>query len=531
VIAFRLTTRRVLRSAALWGVVFAFYVSATAIGYADAYPTVAQREVIAQTFGANAGLVALIGQTRDLVSVAGFTAWRSLGVLALVGAIWGFLTSTRLLRGDEEAGRWEVLLSGQTTPRRATRDVLAGLGVALVVLWLITAIVTVAVGQSSKVHANVADSLYLAVALVCGAAMFLAIGAFTSQLAASRRRASAYAATALGVCFALRMVADSTPGIHWLNWLTPLGWVEKLQPMSDPQPVALLPIAGLTAACVIATLYLVGVRDLQSGALRESQSAQPRLRLLGGATGLTVRLVRPTVIGWYIGVGCVAFVMGTLAKAAGDAVESSSGFANVLSKLGAHGFGAQTFLSVAFLIVGLFVSLVAAGQVSALRAEEAQGYLDHLFARRISRLRWICGRIAIAVAALVGVAILAAVLCFVGTAIQDAGVGFRNLLYAGLDVIPSALMILAAGVLAFGVLPRAASMVSYGLLAWSFLVLLVGGIAGASHWLLDTSLYTHLSGAPSKSPDWSTFVTVILVAVVVAAVGVFAFTRRDVTGE
>jgi ABC-2 type transport system permease protein len=531
VIAFRLATRRVLRSAALWGVVFSFYVAATAIGYADAYPTVAQRQTIASTFGSNAGLVALIGQTRDLVSVAGFTAWRSLGVLALVGSIWGFLTSTRLLRGDEEAGRWEMLLAGRTTRRGATAAVLAGLGLGVTVLWSITAVVTVLVGRSAKVDFDVTDGLYLALSLICGAALFLAIGAFTSQLAVSRRRASGYAAIMLGVCFALRMVADSAPGVHWMNWVTPLGWIEHLQPMNDPQPLALLPIVALLAACVIGTLYLAGVRDLQSGALRESQSAEPRLRLLGGPTGLTLRLVRPTIVGWLIGICGGALMMGSLSKAAGDAVQSSSGFENVLNKLGARGFGAQTFLSVAFLIVGLLVGLLAAGQVAAIRAEEEQGHLDHLFARRVSRVRWLSGRIGVAAVAICVAGVLAGVVCFVGAASQDAGVGFKQLLYAGLDVVPSALLIFAVGVLVFAVLPRAAVAASYGFLVWSFLVLLVGGIAGASHWLLDTSLLTHLSGAPSKTPDWSTFATITAIAVAVAAAGLFAFTRRDVTSD
>jgi ABC-2 type transport system permease protein len=310
-----------------------------------------------------------------------------------------------------------------------------------------------------------------------------------------------------------------------------LGWVEHLQPMAAPAPAALVPIVGLVAVCVLGAIHLAGVRDLGAGALRESQTARPRLRLLRGPTGLTVRLVRPTIVGWLVGICSGALMMGSLAKAAGDAVESSSGFENVLNKLGASGFGAQTFLSVAFLIVVLLCGLLAAGQVSALRSEETQGHLDHLLATRVSRLRWVCGRICVAAIGVVAAGVLAGVVCFLGTASQHAGVAFTPLLYAGLDTIPSALAVFAAGVLAFGVLPRAVDVATYGLIAWSFLVLLVGGIAQASHWLLDTSLFTHLSGAPAQKPDWSTFVAVLAIAVVVTGAGVLAFTRRDVTGE
>ncbi len=38
--------------------------------------------------------------------------------LMVLGAVWGLLTATRLLRGEEDAGRWELLLAGQTTRER-----------------------------------------------------------------------------------------------------------------------------------------------------------------------------------------------------------------------------------------------------------------------------------------------------------------------------------------------------------------------------------------------------------------------------
>ena len=51
------------------------------------------------------GINALIGPARAINTVAGFSSWRALGVLSLLGGIWGLLTSTKYLRGEEEAGR------------------------------------------------------------------------------------------------------------------------------------------------------------------------------------------------------------------------------------------------------------------------------------------------------------------------------------------------------------------------------------------------------------------------------------------
>ena len=156
----------------MWGAVFGVYVASSALAYAGAYKTPAARAKLDATLGANAGFNALIGPSHQLGTVAGFTAWRSLGVLSVVGAIWGLLASTRLLRGEEDSGRWELLLAGATTRRRATVQALGGFAAGLGVMWTAISAVTVAAGRSPSVGFPVGSSLFLALALVASAAMF-----------------------------------------------------------------------------------------------------------------------------------------------------------------------------------------------------------------------------------------------------------------------------------------------------------------------------------------------------------------------
>ena len=141
-----LTGRKAVRSGALWGYVFGIVVASSALGYAATYKTQAARDHLAATFGDNSGIDVFIGRAHDVQTVAGFTAWRSLGVLGIVGAVWGVLASTRLLRGEEEAGRWELLLAGRTTRRSAAAKGLLGLAAGAGVLYAITAVVAVAMG-------------------------------------------------------------------------------------------------------------------------------------------------------------------------------------------------------------------------------------------------------------------------------------------------------------------------------------------------------------------------------------------------
>ncbi len=264
--------------------------------------------------------------------------------------------------------------------RRSRRS--AGLGAGVLVLWALTAVITVLVGLDSKVDIAAGPALYFALAMVATAVMFLAVGALTSQLGATRRQAASYAAAFLGIAYAVRMIADAGVGLHGLIWASPLGWVEELQPLTAPQPLALLPIVVFTAVLAVIAVHLAGSRDVGASIVPDRATSRPHLRLLSGPTGLAIRMVRPTVIGWWVAIAVSGLLYGLIAKSAGATISGSS-VQKVFSKLGAPGTGADAVLGVCFLILAVLVAFVGAGQLTAARSEESGGRLDHLLVRPV----------------------------------------------------------------------------------------------------------------------------------------------------
>jgi len=465
--------------------------------------------------------------------VAGFTAFKIGMTLMLLGAVWGLLTSTRLLRGEEDAGRWELLLAGQTTRRKAAAQALAGLGVGACVLWALTAILTVGVGLDPSVKIAVGPALYFALAMAATAVMFLAVGALASQLAPTRRQAASYAAAFLGACYAVRMIADAGVGLHGLIWASPLGWVEELRPFTAPQPLALLPIAAFSAALAVAAVGLAGVRDAGAGILPDRARSAPRLRLLSGPAGLAIRLVRPTAGGWWTAIALSALLFGLIARSAGSTI-SGSGAQDVLARLGASGTGTDAVLGVCFLVLAALIAFAGAGQVTAARSEESSGRLDHLLVGPVSRSRWLGGRLLLAVVVLLAGGAAAGLFAWLGAITQHSGAGLGTLLNAGLNLVPPAIAIGGVGVLAFGVWPRRTAAVVYTVLAWSLLADIAGGFGGsgaASRWLLDTSVFHQMASAPAVSPHWAANGVMAAVGVGCAVGGGIAFSRRDLAGD
>lgn len=523
----RVVARRMSRSALIWGAVAGFTTWAQVVNFTKDYPTPAAIAELVKTHAANIGIRVIFGPSLHVDTVGGYVATHAVPTVALVGAVWGLLTGTRLLRGEEEAGRWELLLAGPTTRRRAAASALAGLGIGLVTLWAVTAAITVAVGGSGGARFSVMASLFAATTMAAGAAIFLAVGALCSQLATTRRGAAAIAAGVFGTAFLLRVVAYSSSTLGWLHWATPLGWIDELQPLTgSSRPLVLIPITATIALLAAATIALAGNRDLAAGVLPARDIRPAHTRLLTSPLGLACRLQGGTALGWAAGLSIGGFLLGIITKGTADVWRQSGGFTARLTAA----TGGKAYLAMVFLIVAFIVALAAAAQVRATREEEAEGYLDNLLGRPVARRQWLTGRVTVSAGVLIVLALVAGLSIWIGAAVSGAGQGFGSLIAAGLDAVPAAIFVLGIGTLAHGITPRLAGPITYAVVAWSFLIEMIGASLGLSHWLLDTSILHHTARAPAAPVQWDMAAILIALGIGAAIAGALAFARRDLKG-
>jgi polyether ionophore transport system permease protein len=520
----RLALRRTWKGAVAVAVANVLVTVTAVIGYVAAYPDPADRVTLARSIGSNPGLTALFGETRSLETVAGFTEWRVVLVLALVGAVWAIFAVTRILRGEEDEGRAEVVLAGPITRPGATRASLLGIS-ASTGLMLLVCVLGMTLGTGGDLGTD--RALLLAVTVVSTPAAMVGVGAVTSQVAGTRRRAAGMAAAVLGASYLVRVVADSSEGLRWLRWATPLGWLELAHPLTEPH---LMPILlPYVVALVLGTLAwtLVGARDTGAGLLAEAGARRARTGLLGNQLGLAVRLARGPALAWALGMGLFGMLIGLVARTAAQAMADSTG-GDLLGQLGIEESGTRAYVGVSFVLITLALTSAAAGQVAATREEEAAGRLDNLLVRPVGRGRWLAGRLT----ASVGVLLLAAAAAVLGTwaagSVGGLGVGVGDLAAAGVNTVPAAVFILGAGTLAHGVLPRMAVTLTYTLVAASFLLEVVGAAVALPSWLLNLSVLHHVAPAPAVSPNWSSAAVLVALGVLLAACGAAALSRRDV---
>jgi ABC-2 type transport system permease protein len=92
---------------------------------------------------------------------------------------------------------------------------------------------------------------------------------------------------------------------------------------------------------------------------------------------------------------------------------------------------------------------------------------------------------------------------------------------------PAVWLLVGLAAALFGVLPRAAPLV-WAVLAASVVIALLGEPLRLPGWVRDLSPFTHVPQLPEQTMSWPPLVALTACGAVLAAVGMWAFTRRDV---
>jgi ABC-2 type transport system permease protein len=323
------------------------------------------------------------------------------------------------------------------------------------------------------------------------------------------------------------MVADSDPALAGLRWASPLGWIEELQPLTASRPLGFVPIALFVIGLAGVSVVLAAHRDLGTSVLGARDAPPSRTLLLSGQAGLSIRLTRVAVIAWIVAFAATGLVFGLVAQAAGGALSGSPTLEQVISRLGGQAAGAASYLGFVFVVAAGLVAIAVAGQVAAMRNEEAAGRLDNLLVRPVARSSWLGVRLAIGAALVVGAGVVVGLTAWVGASTQHAGIGVGEMVQAGVNVAPPSLFVLGIGVLVFGVWPRASIGVVYGLVVWCFVSEVFASLTSSMDWVRDTSPLAHMTPAPAASPDWAASAWLIGLGAMAALLGLAAFRRRD----
>ncbi|MEU4370847.1 hypothetical protein [Micromonospora chersina] len=517
----RLAARQVRRPALIVAAVTAGMSALVVATYARTMGDTDAAQALSLLAG-NPAIRTLFGEPVALDTAGGFTVWRTGTVLAVLLTTWGALATTRVTRGEEEAGRWDLLLAGRLTPAGVLGRHLALLTAAMAVTGILLAGALVGAGTPARGALLHATGLALAGMLAVGAA------ACAAQVFPTRAGATGASLAFLGVGLLARMVGDGVPALAWLRWLPPYGPLALTRPYRDDRWTPLLALAVTAAALACAALALAGRRDIRAGLLRPPAGRPPRRRLLGSVGAFAVRRVVRPLAGWSAGVGAYFLLIGLLADSLTGFLSENPRFADLAAQAGFAGLGTvRGYAATLFALLAIPIGAFATARLAAFAGAENTGRLTLLHAGPVTRARLLAAEVATTVAGAAALAVVAAVATWIGAAVTGGGLPLVAALAGAANVLPVALLSAAAAALALGLAPRAVGTIGMLPTAGGFLLKVTADSVHAPAWVGALSPFAHLAPVPAHAPDWTAATVMLAAAVAVTGAGLWAFQRRD----
>jgi ABC-2 type transport system permease protein len=520
----RLALRRDRIMLPVWLAVFMLSASSSASATVGLYPTLSERVQAAETFNNAQSLVALYGRVYDPTSLGALAMVKLGGLGAIFVAVLAILVMVRHTRTEEETGRLELV--GATVVGR-----LAPLTAALLVIVAANLALGVLTGFGLTASGLPADGSFAFGMAWAGVGIaFAAIAAVTAQLTNSARAATGLAVAILGAVYVLRAIGDTADrtGPRWLTWLSPIGWGQQFRPYAGNRWWVLLITLGFAAVVVAGAYALVARRDMGAGLVADRPGPAVAAKSLRSPTALAWRLQRGTLFGWMGGFVLLGLVFGNIATNVGGFLGSPQA-RDIIARLGGEKALIDAYLAAVFGIVGIVASAYGIQAAMRLRAEETSLHAESLLATATTRQRWVLSHAAIALlgtAALLVLGGAGAGLSY-GARTGEVGRQVGRLVGAALVHVPAAWVLTAIAVAAFGLVPRLAAA---GWVALTGFVLLgeVGPVLQLDQRVMDISPFTHVPKLPGATLHWTPILALAALTVVLLAVGLAGFRRRDV---
>jgi polyether ionophore transport system permease protein len=493
--------------------------ASTAYSFAHLYDTPQSRLEFAAGVASNASTLAMYGPIHDPSTVGGLTAWRLVAIGATLVGVMNVLVVMRHTRGDEEAGRLELISAGVVGRQAALAAGVIVAAIASVAVGLGAAVGLIAVGMPA------AGSVAFGLAWCTTGLFFATVGAVAAQLSESARTANGIGMGVVAVAYLIRATADVGPS--WLSWASPIGWAQQLRPFAGERWWVLAVAVAASVLVVWGGFVLAGRRDLGAGLLPPRPG--PARGDLRGPVALAWRLHRGTLLAWTVGFAVYGVAIGGLADGVTAIVGTSDSTRRILTEMGGEKGLVDAFLAAAMGILGLVVAGYAVQAVLRLRVEETALRAEPVLATRIGRIRWAWSHVLFAVAG--SIAILTAAGLGAGLAhglrSHDVARQLRQVLGAALVQVPATWVLAGVTLALFGLAPRFTA-VAWGVLGAWLLLGQLGPVLKLSQWAMDLSPFTHVPKLPGSALSPAPLVGLTVVAALAAAAGLGGFRHRDI---
>ncbi|MGZ6364885.1 MAG: ABC transporter permease subunit [Ktedonobacteraceae bacterium] len=509
---------------------------------------------LVETPAARASLVSLgpsfawIAEPLKIDTPGGYATFKY-GFTVLVMALWPLLASSRMLRGEEERGSMDVLLSMPRGRGRVALEKLAAIWTALLGMGLLIGLSTYAGGMRVNADFSLGDALLsgLNLALACG--VFGSLALLISQFTQERGTASGLAGGLLLIFIMVDMVHRVIPNTDWISHFSPIYYYNLNKPLVPGFGINVGALGVLLALSIIlsaASIWLFVRRDIGGTVKLPAWLHLPerasRAEQVLPANAWSLRSVYTRGLGmmvvpgiwWTLAIAGSAawmvFIVKQTESQLATIAQSSPLLKDILTKVGGGDITTNaTILSALFTFMPLLLMAFAVTQVNRWAADEEDGRLEMVLSTPQPRLNVLLARFA----ALTTVLVIIGVLTLIATELAALAAGLKldsgNVAVAALSMIPMGLLIAAIGFLFSGWLRTAidTGLLSFLLVIW-FSITFIGPELNWPDGVQKLSAFYYYGTPLLHGLSLGNMLLVLAVAVVALALASVRFMRKDI---
>jgi ABC-2 type transport system permease protein len=454
--------------------------------------------------------IRMFAEPIDVLSPAGYMTWRLSMILPLL-SIWALLSVTRMLRGEEESGSLDLLLSMPRSRLHVAAAKLAAVAVALVLIgstigslawagaWLGGAPVALPAALLFGLNASLLAGVFGACALV------------VSQFTGGRRTAAGITGVLYGLSVLMTIAGRTLPRSEWIGRLSPIYYFEQSKPLVasvGTRPVAVTVLGVLTLALAGAGIVLFNRRDaggviaipLDLGSRVAVRPPSSRSWQLSSVFARSVGSLTGAAASWGLSLALYAAAITAILQIAQknliDLIERVAATAPMLAGVIARLTGGQDAemnarsLTAIFTMLAVVVAAFAVSLASRWASDEEEGRLDLLLAAPHARELVILARFSALTIAVVAVTGAIFVSVGVTAALGHYSLNRARLAQAAFGIVPIAVLVAATGYLLSGWL-RSATVTGtlIALILGSFMVTLLGSVFRWPPYVMRLSIF------------------------------------------
>jgi ABC-2 type transport system permease protein len=494
---------------------------------------------LAATFAWNADVVAVD-------TIGGYATWK-IGIFIFLIAVWPILAASRMVRGEEDRGSMDVLLSLPRPRARVAVEKVAAMWTALLAMGLLIGLLVFAGGRQFGGDFGLGDALLygLNLALICAVIGGLAL--LISQFTQERGPAAGWTAGLLLVFIVLDMVHRVVATTEWISRLSPVYYYNLSKPLVPSwgvNPGAMVLLLALAVILSGAAVWLFARRDvggtvplprwLQLPERKPSRALPAGDWSLRSVYARGLGMIAMPTLWWTLGIaafaGWMVFVVQLMEQRLSSLLSGSPAMQDLIKNLGGGDVGVNAgFLSAMFFFLPLFLMAFAVTQVNGWSSDEQDGRLDLVLAATQARPSVLLGRFAALATATIVVAVVTLLVSAAAAAAAGLNLNSGNLAAATLGMIPLGLLIASIGYLASGWMRTAADtgLLSFVLAAW-FMISFIGPELKWPEATLRLSAFYYYGTPLLHGLQPASVLGLLVVAALALTLGVVRFTRKDI---